>query len=142
MDDLRARCKRMQFPGNAVIESGTNGNKRSQLFTAIFAAYAPCIPRFPIKSGWLVGIAPRPIIVVTTGTPVFSTTSWNTLLAWEILIPPPARKRGFFALESVLIARFSCPMWTLVFGACSRGYLRSLDILHCPVQPLHPWAGQ
>ena len=28
MDDLRARCKRMQFPGNAVIESGTNGKQK------------------------------------------------------------------------------------------------------------------
>ena len=95
-------------------------NNRSHSFTAILHAYAPCIPRLPIYKGCVVGIAPRPITVVTTGTFVMSTSFVNSSLACAILTPPPARNNGFFAFESILIARFNCPTWTCVFGLYPR----------------------
>ena len=91
-------------------------NSRSHSLTAIFAAYAPCMPRFPMNSGCFVEIAPRPITVVTTGTCVFSTTSRNTSCACAMLTPPPARNSGRFAFASIFSARFNWPMCTLVFG--------------------------
>ena len=98
---------------------------RSHSLTAILAPYAPCIPRFPIKSGWFVGIAPLPMIVVTTGTCVFSTTSVNTPFARAIFTPPPARNSGFFAFFSIFNARLSCPICTLVFGLYPRIFTES-----------------
>ena len=39
-----------------------------------------------------------------------------TSFAREIITPPPAKNNGFFARPSILIARFNCPICTLVFG--------------------------
>ena len=58
----------------------------------------------------------KQMIVVTTGTFVLFTTSVNILFARAMFTPPPARKRGFSAFLSILRARLSCPICTLVFG--------------------------
>ena len=92
-------------------------NNRSHSFTAI--------PRFPIYNVCVVGTAPLPITVVTTGTFVTSTSFVNSSLACAILIPPPARNNGFFALESILTARFNCPTCTWVFGLYPRIFTSS-----------------
>ena len=71
--------------------------RTSHSLTAILAAYLPCIPQFPTYKGWVVGIAPFPIMVVTTGTFSLSANSCSFSPAPLKFTPPPARIRGFFA---------------------------------------------
>ena len=65
-------------------------------------------------------IAPFPIMVVTTGTFIFSANSFNSSFAFAILTPPPARINGFFADFNSLYAFFNCPICTLSFGLYPR----------------------
>lgn len=69
MDNLCIWSKFMKFTCGTVVKRVPIEKSRSQLVTAIFAAYASrAFPRFPIKRGCFVEIAPRPMTVVTTGT--------------------------------------------------------------------------
>ena len=72
-------------------------NKTSHSMIALLDARFPCIPILPTYKGWSVGIAPLPMIVVTTGIPVNSHNSCISFLACAIFTPPPIRNTGFFA---------------------------------------------
>ena len=65
------------------------------------------------------------MIVVTTGTCVFSTTSVNTPFARAIFTPPPARNSGFFAFFSIFNARLSCPICTHVVSGLAPAELEA-----------------
>ena len=69
----------------------------SHSLTALLAENLPCIPQFPTYNLWFVGMAPLPIIVVTTGTFSTSANLRSLSFAPAIFIPPPARMSGFFA---------------------------------------------
>ena len=54
-------------------------------------------------------MAPFPINVVTTGIPVFSTSSIIRSLAPLMLTPPPNKNSGRLALLIIEHAFFTCP---------------------------------
>ena len=86
--------------------------RRSHSETAVFAAAQPCMPMLPRYSGWSVGIAPLPMTVVTTGAFTFSSTAESASPPRDTFTPPPMRRSGRFAEQSISAAFFSCPMCT------------------------------
>ncbi len=127
----------MQLSSNTVIKSCSDGKNRSHSLTAILAPYAPCIPRFPIKSGWFVGIAPLPMIVVTTGTCVFSTTS--VIFISHVQYSHHRRQGTVVSLpfSAFFQCTLNCPMYMCI-RFISPGYSPNLDIhQHFRVPPSH-----
>ena len=51
---------------------------RSHSVSAIFAAYVPCMPAIPRKSGWSPGKLPKPKSVFVTGNWYFSANCFNS----------------------------------------------------------------
>ncbi|MDT4882330.1 hypothetical protein FQZ97_1182730 [compost metagenome] len=62
----------------------------------------------PAMSGWSSGIAPQPIRVGITGTPVSSANSTSRSEASALMMPPPATMSGFCAAASMSSAFSIC----------------------------------
>ena len=70
------------------------------------AAGFPCMPMLPTDMGWTSGMAPLPMKVVATGAISRSESLMSSSEALEVMTPPPASMRGFWALASILAAAF------------------------------------
>ena len=80
----------------SVVKSTSDGEKYIALHDSLVGCHVTMHTDVTDIEWMVSGIAPLPIIVVTTGIPVFSASSCISFLACAILTPPPQRNTGFF----------------------------------------------